>query len=279
MDFLIADNKIIHKDDINFIAFFWGEPFVLSQKMWFGYGGIPLFQENIDLLFQQIELLNLPLPELIKNTKELFRITKRMLNKNKFYRSGLIHLQLFWHDSQINSVITSLAFPEFDFPFSKHGLLLNYSSFKKHSEISLNRFSFYNSPLWKASEGQLRDSHFQNSVFLNENNFICECINANIFMIKENMLITPSLQTGCFEDKLRNTILGIATNINLKVVESAKIKKEDLTEMDEIFLASEENGVQWVLGVENKRFLHLFSAKIHEKLNEYLKGPLVSKRN
>ena len=93
------------------------------------------------------------------------------------------------------------------------------------------------------------------------------------------MLITPSLQTGCFEDKLRNTILGIATNINLKVVESAKIKKEDLTEMDEIFLASEENGVQWVLGVENKRFLHLFSAKIHEKLNEYLKGPLVSKRN
>ena len=91
-------------------------------------------------------------------------------------------------------------------------------------------------------------------------------------MIKGNALITPSLQTGCFEDKLRNTILEIASNFNLKVMESAKIKKEDLLQMDEIFIASEENGIQWILGVENKRFVHHYSAKIHEKLNEYLKG-------
>lgn len=272
MDFLIVDNKVISKDEVNLTAFFWDEPFVLSQKMWFGFGGIPLFHENIELLLQQMETLNLPFPDSFKNRKELFRITKRMLNKNKFYRSGLIHFQLFWHDSKIHSVITSFAFPEFEFPFSRHGLLINYSTLKKHSEISLNRYSFYNTTLWKAAEARLRDSHFQNSILMNENNFVCECVNANIFMIKGNALITPSLQTGCFEDKLRNTILEIAPNFNLKVMESAKVKKEDLLQMDEIFIASEENGIQWILGVENKRFVHHYSAKIHEKLNEYLKG-------
>lgn len=272
MDFLIVDNKIIPKNEVNLTSFFWDEPFVLSQKLWFGFGGIPLFQENIELLFQQMETLNLPIPEPFKNIKELFRITKRMLNKNKFYRSGLVHFQLFWYDLKVIPVITSLAFPEFDFPFSMHGLLVTYSTLKKHSEIFLNRYSFYNNTLWKAAEAQLRDSHFQNSILLNEKNFVCECINTNIFMIKKNVLITPSLQTGCFEGKLRDTILKIAFNINFKVVESAKIKKEDLLQMDEIFIASEENGIQWVLGVENKRFVHQYSAKIHKKLNEYLKS-------
>ena len=176
MDFLIVDNKVIPKDEVNLTTFFWDEPFVLSQKMWFGFGGIPLFQKNIELLLQQMETLNLPFPDSFKNRKELFRITKRMLNKNKFYRSGLIHFQLYWHDSKIHCVITSFAFPEFEFPFSMHGLLINFSTLKKHSEICLNRFSFYNTTLWKATEAQLRDSHFQNSIHLNQNNFVCECV-------------------------------------------------------------------------------------------------------
>ena len=41
--------------------------------------------------------------------------------------------------------------------------------------------------------------------------------------------------------------------------------------MNEIFLASEENGIQWVLGVGNKRFVHRASIKIHELLNLQLK--------
>jgi hypothetical protein len=41
--------------------------------------------------------------------------------------------------------------------------------------------------------------------------------------------------------------------------------------MDEVFFANEENGIQWVLGVGNKRFVHQVSDKINIELNHYLK--------
>jgi hypothetical protein len=42
--------------------------------------------------------------------------------------------------------------------------------------------------------------------------------------------------------------------------------------MNELFIAGEESGIQWILGVENKRFIHHYSEIIHEKLNDFLKG-------
>jgi branched-chain amino acid aminotransferase len=59
--------------------------------------------------------------------------------------------------------------------------------------------------------------------------------------------------------------------MGLKTTESADIKREDIFHIDELFIASEETGIQWILGVENKRFVHEYSVSIHEKLNEYLK--------
>jgi hypothetical protein len=58
-------------------------------------------------------------------------------------------------------------------------------------------------------------------------------------------------------------------------VESENIYKEDVLQMNEIFIAGEEYGIQWLLGVENKRYVHRYSAIIHEKLNDYLKKKVV----
>ena len=58
--------------------------------------------------------------------------------------------------------------------------------------------------------------------------------------------------------------------IKLKTEEPENIKTKDLLQMDEIFIASEEKGFQWILGIENKRYVHYFSRVIHEKLNQFL---------
>ena len=90
-------------------------------------------------------------------------------------------------------------------------------------------------------------------------------------MLKNKTLVTPSLETGCAEDILRSIILEIAVSLGLKVLESGSIKKEDLFQMNELFLAGVENGIQWIMGIENKRFVRHKSIQIHQKLNEYLK--------
>lgn len=74
-------------------------------------------------------------------------------------------------------------------------------------------------------------------VFYNENKYITECAIRNIFFIKENHLLTPSLDLGILSGVMRSTIISIAKNNNLNVSE-CHIKKEDINDMDEAFISS-----------------------------------------
>lgn len=271
MNFIVVNGEILKKAETGIIPFFLDDPFIISKKIWFGFGGIPLFNSNLNSIIDEIHSLNTDIPEALKNNHELFRITKRMLNKNKFYRSGIITLQILLGQTKTNIIISSFAFPEFDFPISKSGLILNFSEFEKYRGNPLNQYIYYNFQNWKFAEARNRDTSFQNSIFLNDRGSVCECISANIFMIKGKTLYTPGIETGCYEDSIRKYILNIAAKTGLKLEESTSIKKEDVFQMNEIFLASEEKGIQWVLGVENKRFVHRGSIKIHELLNSHLK--------
>ena len=272
MDFIIINGEILKKTEIETIPFFWNEPFVITHKFWFGYGGIPLFSENLEKLLLTLNTLNAEIPELLKNEHELFRIIKRMLNKSRFFRSGIITFQAFISQNETNTLISSLAFPEFDFPISKQGLIINFSEFEKYSGNPLNHFAFSNASNWKFADARIKDTGFNNSIFVNEGDNICECISANIFLIKGKTLFTPSTETGCYTDIIRSHILKVALKANLKASESENIKKDEVIQMNEIFIASEERGIQWVLGVGNKRFVHNYSVKIHGLLNDHLKN-------
>jgi branched-chain amino acid aminotransferase len=272
MEFLIANGKVAGKDEINLNHILTESTFRLSQKVWYGYGGIPLFAENLEQIKNQAEALHLPFPKEFENRRELFRIAKRMLNKNKFYRSGYIHLQTFWKENQIQTLITANAFEQFSFLHNQAGLLVTFSVQKKHTQNTCNRFPFFNEPIWESGMGEIRQTPFQQVIFLNEKKTICEGARANIFLIKGNELFTPALSSGCYEDVLRPVILETVKQSGFKVSESDTIEKPMLYEMDEIFFASEASGIQWVLGIENKRYLHFYSKEIKEKIDDFLKS-------
>lgn len=240
--------------------------------MWYGYGGIPLFTENIDLLRKQSVLLKLTFPEEFEDSRELFRLIKRMLNKNKFYRSGHVHLQIFYGNDSIHTLVSCTTFSEFTFPFSEDGVLAAFSSQKKFTTNMMNRLPFYNERLWQSAFAEIRDMPFQQSIILNEKDSACECACNSLFIISGNELTTPSYQSGCHESALRQFVIEAAAKLGLKVNEAAFISPDEIFEADEIFCASEEWGIQWILGIDQQRFIHYFSEKIAEELNGLLKA-------
>ncbi len=272
MEFLIVNGEILRKEEANLTSFLWDEPLLLSRKMWFGYGGIPLFRENLQVIWEQLKPVGAALPNLLKNSRELFRITKRMLNKNKFYRSGWIHFQLFITKTAVNFVITSNAVEEFEIPISLQGSLVHFSQIRKNSRAPFNQLSFTNQAIWMAEEVHIRNEQLHNSFFLNENDAVSDAVSANIYLIKNKTFITPALKTGCLEDVLRKHILKIASELKFSILETESLSAEEVFEMDEIFLAGEERGIEWVLGIGNKRFVKKTSIVVHRKLNEFLKG-------
>jgi branched-subunit amino acid aminotransferase/4-amino-4-deoxychorismate lyase len=272
MKFFIVDGKIAERKDIVLSDEYIDMQFRLSQKIWYGYGGIPLFPENINLLEYQSEILNIPFPKEFQNKSELFRLVKRMLNKNKFYRSGHVHLQVIAGKPSIHTLVTCTAFQEFIFPFSEEGLLVNVSKHRKYSLNTINRMSFNSERLWYTALAEIYNTPYQQSIILNEMDMVCEVAFNNLFLITENELVTPSFKSGCHENAIRPFVLEAAGNLGLKVSEKANVTAEELLNADELFYASEVSGIQWILGIGNQRYIHFYSKRINEELNVLLKG-------
>jgi hypothetical protein len=74
MRFLIADGIIVEKKDYQVPELYLDAQLRLSQKVWYGYGGIPLFTENLNLLRMQVATIGLSFPREFENSRELFRL-------------------------------------------------------------------------------------------------------------------------------------------------------------------------------------------------------------
>jgi len=74
-------------------------------------------------------------------------------------------------------------------------------------------------------------------VFYNRDKIITECAIRNIFFIKEKTLITPGLDLGVLPGVMRDTIMDLAPQIGLSVVEDS-IPFDSINEMEEAFISS-----------------------------------------
>ncbi len=79
-------------------------------------------------------------------------------------------------------------------------------------------------------------------VFYNNDKTITECAMRNIFFIKNNELITPSLNLGILPGTTRKIISELSNKVNLKNSER-KILINDVNTMDEAFICSSVVGV------------------------------------
>ncbi len=81
---------------------------------------------------------------------------------------------------------------------------------------------------------------------------LAECQSANLFWMRENMLFTPSLQTGCIDGIRRSVILEQAKQAGV-TVEIGEFPAEALQEADVVF-GSNVTGIFKLQKVENRRF-------------------------
>ncbi len=79
-------------------------------------------------------------------------------------------------------------------------------------------------------------------VFINNDGYITECAIRNIFFIKDNVLLTPTIELGVLPGVIRDTIMELARKRGLQVQE-ALIRYDQLAEMDEAFISSTGVGV------------------------------------
>lgn len=76
---------------------------------------------------------------------------------------------------------------------------------------------------------------FEEAIMLNKYGFVAECTGDNIFIIKNGTVITPPAYMGALEGITRNTVMELATEMNIPVKQRV-MSRHDVFSADECFL-------------------------------------------
>merc|ERR1711925_56236 len=77
---------------------------------------------------------------------------------------------------------------------------------------------------------------FDEAILLDQSGNVSEAPGENIFLVKNNKLITPSLNSSALDGITRKSIITLANDMKLKI-KIRKVSKEELKLADEIFLS------------------------------------------
>lgn len=94
---------------------------------------------------------------------------------------------------------------------------------------------------------------YNDAIILNNNGRICDSTIANIFIIKNGVLATPSIDEGCVAGVIRKTILHALPHLDIAVDETA-ITTDMLLDADEVFLTNSIYNIRWIAGIDNKNY-------------------------
>ena len=201
---------------------------------------------NISLRFSNAEIKN-----------AVIKICK----KNKIKSSCYIRPFYFVGQYGINLHVTKKApthVAMFSFPFGdlfdKNGITACISKWRKFSDISTPTQAkmggnYLNSIL---ATQDAKSRGFDEAVLLDRFGNVSEAPGENIFLVKNNKLITPTLSASALDGITQKSIITLAKNMNLEV-KVRKVSKKELKFADEIFLSGTAAEITPVIKLDKKK--------------------------
>ena len=181
--------------------------------------------------------------------------------KNKIKKSCYIRPFYFVGQYGINLHVTKKAPTHvaiFSFPFgdlfNKNGITTCISVWKKFSDMSTptqaKMGGNYLNSILATQDAKKRG--FDEAILLDKDEHVSEAPGENIFIIKNNTLITPPLTSSALDGITRRSILTFSKDLKLKI-KICKITKQELKSADEVFLSGTAAEITPVIKIDKKK--------------------------
>lgn len=89
---------------------------------------------------------------------------------------------------------------------------------------------------------------------VNTQGLVIESLASNIFWLRNGILFTPHIQSGCVAGVMRSLVMDLATRQGLTLRETDGASPDDLEQAEEVFVTNSVQGIQWVLAWNSKRY-------------------------
>jgi len=184
-----------------------------------------------------------------------------LCKKNKIKKSCYIRPFYFVGQYGINLHVTKKAPTHtviFSFPFgdlfNKNGISATISKWRKFSDLSTPTQAkmsgnYLNSIL---ATQDAKQGGFDEAILLDQSGNVSEAPGENIFLVKNNRLITPSLSSSALDGITRRSIITLAENMKLKI-KTRKVSRKELKLADEIFLSGTAAEITPIITIDKKK--------------------------
>ena len=251
-------------------SFRYGDGFFETMKMI--NGKIVFSSLHFERLFSSLQTLQFDTPEYLTPSYLEDRITKLAI-KNSHTKLARIRLTIFRGNGELNDtpgnspgcIIQTWSLNATSNTINEYGSVIDIF---KDAKIACDKFSHIKSnnylpyimgSLW-AKKNALNDA-----LMLNSSDRITEATIANIFIVKENIIKTPSLSEGCVSGIIRKHLLGCLAKDNI-TIEETELTIEDVLTASEVFLTNSIFGIKWVKQIREVYYnSNAIAASLHKK--------------
>lgn len=225
-------------------------------------------------IIKSLSLLGMKKPGFLTKDFLANEIT-RLLNKNRYFNSTRVRITFFRNDGGFytpldNSIGIAIQAKPLEYNFydlNQKGLVVDlYTELRKPINY-LSPLKSCNSQIYVMAGKFKQLSKLDDCILINDQNRVVEATSSNVFIVKGDKIFTPALDEGCVEGIMRQIVIGIARRNGFQVIDDGVIEVDFLNSADELFLTNAVKGIQWVVGLQQKRFFGLVSKRLSSELN------------
>lgn len=237
-------------------------------------GEILFFEQHLQRLKRSMSLLGMQAHDDL-TFHNLYLSIRHLDQVNHLKGHGRIRLEVFRNDGglytpQSNNVSYIIEVT----PLSLHHYKLNDTGLKielytdiKKPVSALSNLKSSNALYYVMAGLHKRHHGYGDCLVLNTDERVAEAISSNIFLLKGNDLITPSLDEACVAGVMRETIIRMMEEKGKPVIQKG-VEVEDMLKADELFLTDVIHGIRWVSAFRHKRYFNNYSRQLLKEIQE-----------
>ena len=229
--------------------------------------------EHTERLFKSAKTIGMKIPF---SSEELKGAQKEVVSLNELKESyirpmcfyGSEGLGIRFDNLSVHTIVAAWEWPSYMDPEAQEkGISVKVSSFRRQARNEVANAKINGNYVQSTvALNEALEQGFEETLLLDSDGFVAEGSGENFFMVKNNKLITPDLDS-CLDGITRRTIISLAKGLEIDF-EERKIQLEEVLESDEAFFTGTAVEVIPINAIDKESIADGLRGPITEKLQK-----------
>lgn len=251
-------------------SFRYGEGLFETMKL--VKGKIILAGLHFDRLFEGLDLLGYRVPQEFTR-QEIERMVLELAGRNDCLDLGRVRLSIFRgsggldeRDDDLHYLIEAEVLPVSFNQLNEQGCVIDIFPQSTKGRDAYSNLKSANYLIYAMASRYARTHQLDECLVMNDLGQIADGSISNVFLVKNNLIITPALTEGCIAGVMRRYLLEKLKSVDDKLeIREGVVRRSDLEVFDEIFLTNAIRGIRWVGRYRDMKFRNHLARQLHEE--------------